>query len=255
MIQKQTDLAALAAPERLPLRPPTAAQAFGSTLVVAPHPDDESLGCGGTIALLCRAGLPVHALIVTDGTRSHPNSRRFPAPALAALREQEALAALVLLGVDAAQVNFLRQGDCAVPGPGDAAYPALVERCAALLRAIAPDTVLLPWRRDPHCDHRSVWQLLSDASQQLEPAPRLVEYPIWVWTLAEPGDAPLPDEVIAWRLDIGEVLSTKLAAIAAHRSQISALIDDDPDGFRLEPEVLAHFERPWELFIEVSPRS
>ena len=84
----------LGRPEDAPLRSRDALASFGRTLVVAPHQDDESLGCGGAIALLRELGHPVHALFVTDGSMSHPTSLRYPAPKLSQLREQEALAAL-----------------------------------------------------------------------------------------------------------------------------------------------------------------
>src|SRR5437762_1448664 len=48
-------------------------------LVLAPHPDDESLGCGGLIAESCARGGTVHVVILTDGTRSPPNSKTHPA--------------------------------------------------------------------------------------------------------------------------------------------------------------------------------
>ena len=56
----------------------------GPILVLAPHPDDESLGCGGLIAQACAAGIEVHVAILTDGSMSHPNSAAFPAQRLLA---------------------------------------------------------------------------------------------------------------------------------------------------------------------------
>ena len=50
---------------------------WGKTLVVAPHPDDESLGCGGAIVLLRKFGNEVTVLTVSDGALSHPNSKKF----------------------------------------------------------------------------------------------------------------------------------------------------------------------------------
>lgn len=242
----------LANPAALPLRPATAVAGFGPTLVIAPHPDDESLGCGGAIALLRRIGCAVRVLFVSDGTLSHPASRRFPAPALRALREREALAALGELGVDPVAAAFLRLKDRAVPLPGADGFEGALARCRAHLATItpAPATILLPWRRDPHPDHRASWQLVQAAIAGLDPPPRLVEYPIWIWELAERDDAPAWDEVTAWRLDVGAVLPHKLAAIASHRSQTTDLIDDDPEGFRLTPEILAHFGHPWETYLE-----
>jgi LmbE family N-acetylglucosaminyl deacetylase len=90
-------------------------EGLGKTMIVAPHQDDESLGCGGTIALLRNAGVPVHVMFVTNGSQSHPNSVDFPAHKLIALREQEAMQALLVLGVTSADITFLRLPDGALP--------------------------------------------------------------------------------------------------------------------------------------------
>ncbi len=80
---------------------------------------------------------------------------------------------------------------------------------------------------------------------------RLYAYPVWGWTLppeSEVGAAPR-----GARLDIARHLPTKAAAIAAHRSQTTDLIADDPAGFRLEPAMLARFARDHEIVLEVAP--
>ena len=59
-------------------------------IVIAPHPDDESLACGGLIAEACREGLKRKVVIVSDGAGSHPNSKAYPPDRLRALREAEA---------------------------------------------------------------------------------------------------------------------------------------------------------------------
>lgn len=237
-------------PRALPLLPAETVTGWGPTLVVAPHQDDESLGCGGAIALLRRSGLSVTILFISDGTGSHPNSRAYPPQRLRDMREAEALAALALLGVSGEAAIFLRLPDTAVPLPGGPGFVAAMARVGAALDAAAPRTILLPWRRDPHCDHRAAWELVRAALAGRAARPRLLEYPIWVWELAGAGDLPLPGEVDGWRLAIDEVLPQKAAAIAAHHSQTTALIDDDPTGFRLLPEVLAHFAAPWEIYLE-----
>lgn len=76
----------LADPEALPLVPGASVMIWGRTLVVAPHHDDESLGCGGAIALLRQHGCPVHALMVSDGMRSHPHLAAYPAARPRAVR-------------------------------------------------------------------------------------------------------------------------------------------------------------------------
>lgn len=240
----------LAEPALLPLMPAASVQTWGSTVVVAPHPDDESLGCGGAIALLRRYGCAVHALMVSDGTRSHPHSANYPAPRLRGVREAEAAQALELLGVPAEAITFLRYGDCAVPFAHDAHFAEAVARCRTLLEAASARTVLVPWRRDPHRDHRATYQIVAAAVQQMSAPPRVLEYPIWVWELAARDDAPAIGEMAGWRLDIADVVAQKQQAIAAHVSQTTDLIDDDPEGFRLQPDVLAHFAVPWETYLE-----
>jgi LmbE family N-acetylglucosaminyl deacetylase len=238
--------------EALPLLPPSTAGELGPTLVVAPHPDDEALGCGGTIALLRQVGIPVQVIVVSDGAASHPHSRRYPAPALRALRRSESLAGLASLGVQDEQVTFLDLPDSAVPTPSSPGGRRAGERVRGALRTW-PDvqTVLLPWRRDPHDDHRASWSLFAEALSETHPAVRRLEYPIWTLVHPGPGDLPRPDEAYLRRLDIGPVQDRKRASILAHRSQTTDLIDDDPTGYCLTDAVLAHFFEPWELLIEV----
>jgi LmbE family N-acetylglucosaminyl deacetylase len=191
-------------------------------------------------------------MVMSDGTRSHPNSRRFPAPGLRDLRERETLAALAMLGIAEDFATFLRFPDGDVPTPISSRFGDAVSLCRAYCAAVAPQTVLLPWRRDPHRDHRATHQVMMAALAQMQPMPRVLEYPIWLWMLAADGDDPLVDEVCAWRLDTSQVMQQKKAAIAAYRSQTTNLIDDDPDGFRLLPEHLLHFTQPWEIFFEAA---
>ncbi|RYU80779.1 PIG-L deacetylase family protein [Hymenobacter persicinus] len=233
-----------------PLQPAGFAATLGSTVVIAPHPDDESLGCGGLLALLRQAGQPVSTVLVSDGTMSHPNSRKFPPLARQVLREAELREALQILGVAADATLHLRLPDGAVPSRGAAGFEPAVARLRAYLAAQQPQTVLVPWRRDPHPDHRATSQLVHAACAELPVAPRLVEYVVWAWERAAAADLPQPGEVHGWRLDITAVVGIKQQAIAAHRSQLSPVIDDDPTGFRLSETMLAHFAQPFEVYLE-----
>lgn len=239
-------------PDRLPLRPERYVENFGATLVVAPHPDDESLGCGGAIALLARAGIPVRILFVSDGSGSHPGSLRYPPERLRALREDEARCAMHALGVPEHHGRFLRLPDRSVPRIGSAGFARAVEQCRECIwgDAFRPETILLPWRRDPHTDHRGAWELIDAALCASPSPPRLLEYPIWLWDLGTDDDMPAPGEANAWRLDISSVLECKRQAISAHRSQTTRMIDDSDEGWYLRPDVIARFSRPWEVFLE-----
>ncbi|QKZ13973.1 PIG-L deacetylase family protein [Spirosoma sp. KUDC1026] len=231
-------------------QPLTNLRSLGTTLVVAPHPDDESLGCGGTIARLRQLDLPVYVLFVSDGTLSHPNSPSYPADRLRDLRETEALAALHILGVPEANATFMRQKDRQVLTPDQPGFEDTVQYVTRLLAHQKPDTILVPWRRDPHPDHRASWQLVHEAVTRVSNPPRVLEYLIWLWELGDGADMPREDEVTGWRVAIDTVMAQRDQAIAAHRSQVTRLIDDDPAAFYLSPELLTHFARPRELFLE-----
>ncbi|HET6519361.1 MAG TPA: PIG-L deacetylase family protein [Geminicoccaceae bacterium] len=242
---------ALADPAALPPLPYAALDGFGPTLVAAPHPDDETLGSGGLIALLRERGVPVRVLVLTDGTGSHPNSRAYPAPRLRALREAETLAAAGHLGLDPDAVTFLREPDGRPAVPGEPGYPALLARCRAHLDAHGARTLVVTWRRDPHPDHRAAWRVMTEAAAGAALRPlRVLEVPIWLWHHPEPGDAPVAGEAGAWRLDVSPVLARKRAAGAAHRSLTTGLIADDPRGFPLPPALLARLQGPHEVYLE-----
>lgn len=224
---------------------------WGKTLVIAPHPDDESLGCGGAIALLRKYECEVAVLTVSDGTLSHPNSKKYPAPKLRELREREMIAALDILGVSEQDVTFLRLKDRNVPGESADGFTAAVKTAQKFLAKIEPQTVLIPWRRDPHPDHRASWQIFSRAVGNRENDCRVLEYPIWLWEMAQPEDLPFEENIRIYRLKVDAASSAlKHSAIRAHVSQTTTLIDDDPQGFMLSPEVLTHFDRASEVYLE-----
>lgn len=228
--------------------------ATNSVLVVAPHPDDETLGCGGAIALLRELGCSVQVLVISDGTLSHPRSVKYPAPHLRILRETETLEALSILGVEQTETSFLRLQDGSISNLKSLRLQEAVGRCSEFLQTGMPSTIFLPWRFDPHPDHRATWKLMHTALVDLKQAgvaysPRLIEYPVWDWDPAQRGDL-ISERVTGWRLDISTVLEIKRTAIAAYRSQTTDLIDDDPEGFLLTPAMLANFTQSWELYLE-----
>lgn len=218
-------------------------------LVVAPHPDDEALGCGGAIALLRLMGYTVRVLVMSDGTQSHPQSQKYPKSALQQLRAAETIAAMGLLGVERADITFLELPDGSVPGADTVGFERAVDRCYRYSIETSPRVVFLPWRYDPHPDHRATWQILHAALKQGSSVPRSIEYPIWDWDLQQRG-LLAGGGLTPWRLDIAAVLELKRQAIGMYRSQITDTIDDDPNGFRLSPEMLSNFVRPWEVYFE-----
>lgn len=221
---------------------------WGRVLCVAPHPDDESLGCGGTLARLRFLGHQVGVAWVSDGAGSHPNSARYAAPKLAQLREREARAAAQTMGVEEENLFFMGLPDGDLPFPEDARFREAVGAASEVLRRFAPDTVLLPWRRDPHRDHRATWFIWTCALESFGQMGRM-EYLVWAFERAAQEEWPDSSEATAIRVDVSAFQEQKRAAIDAHASQTTHLIDDDPTGFWLSPQVIAHFERPFEAFI------
>jgi LmbE family N-acetylglucosaminyl deacetylase len=218
----------------------------GGLVVIAPHPDDESLGCGGLIAEACAQGRPTRVVMVSDGSGSHPASKKYPRNRLRALREKEARQAIGALGLAPRDVLFLRQPDRFVPSVGPCAE-AVIEAIVACATAVAAKALFVSWRHDPHCDHQASYQMVRAAQRRLG-AVRIYEYSIWGAAL--PPATPIEPPVGGFRLAIDRHLARKRRAITAHRSQTTDMIDDDPDGFRLGASDLARFEAPYELFFE-----
>lgn len=221
----------------------------GPVLVLAPHADDESLGCGGLIAALCEAEVPVYVWLISDGTMSHPNSVAFPSDRRRDIREAEFSRACLILGVPTGRRQFFRFPDTRVPTPDTENFGQATQQFAAQLQTLNPKTIFTPWRRDPHCDHQATTALIREVISKTHWPGVLYEYPIWLYELAAQGDAPHPGEVQVFNFETEEkFLQKKQKAIKCHASQLGQIIHDDPDAFCLQPQVLAHFLIPTEFY-------
>jgi LmbE family N-acetylglucosaminyl deacetylase len=182
--------------------------------------------------------------VVTDGRQSHPRSRRFPGDALAELRHRELETAARLLTDGAGEVVWLGYPDQAAPASAAALDRALT-RLAAHTDLGAITTVWVSWRHDPHVDHRRT-AALADWLLALLPSLELWEYPIWGRFIEPDGIGP---STRLRTFDTTAQRERKRSAMAAHRSQMTGLIDDDPDGFVMTAHMQAHFLDTPELFI------
>jgi LmbE family N-acetylglucosaminyl deacetylase len=235
----------LAAMRRLPFADVRDILGGARALILAPHPDDESLGCGGLIAAACAAGMPPVIVFLTDGAASHPGSRTHPPARLSALREAEARRALALLGLPREEpVYTLRFPDTQLPSGGAGFFQA-VETLHGIALAEGCGIILGPWTHDPHCDHEAGARMAAALAQMLGLS--LLSYPVWGWL--RDGLDELPGDVHGYRLEISRFLAAKQSAIAAHASQYSGLITDSPAGFRLPADLLAVAARPFEVFL------
>ncbi|SKB68350.1 N-acetylglucosaminyl deacetylase, LmbE family [Arthrobacter sp. 49Tsu3.1M3] len=241
-----------------------AALAGRAFIVLAAHPDDESLGAGGLLARLHAVGATVRVLLCTAGEGSHPGSPTTTPEQLTAVRLQEFGDALKRLsgngsGAGAGDVAWqclgLPDGKLAAHREEiRAAVRAAVREATAVCGRAADEVVLVaPYRSDGHTDH----DVLGSVAAGLRAAAghALLEYPIWYWLWAAPGapDAGGDPAGGAWsgwfRLPLRPAeLEAKAAAMAAHVSQVRPLSGLPGDEVLLPPAFLAHFERTWETF-------
>lgn len=240
----------LAAAGQLPLLAADGLAALAPVIVLAPHPDDESLACGGLLAQLAARALPVRVVAVSDGAASHPGSRAWPPARLQELRAAELEGALAELGLPAASLRRLDLPDGGVPRAGTPRFPAALDRLQAACAGIVPRTLVTSWRHDPHTDHAATFELAVGLRARWSPAPTLLEYVVWGWHLRPetPVHAAPPH---GFRLDPGPALERKRRAIAAHGSQLGRVVTDDPNGFALEPEMVEGLAVRPELFLEM----
>lgn len=157
------------------LRDETAARRHASAVVFAPHPDDETLGCGGTIAIKRDAGTPVACVFMTDGSTSH--RAIVPAAELRDIRMGEARDAAQALGVSPGDVHFLDYPD----GRLDGLAAEAADRVRALLDRYRPQEVYVPYRRDGVADHEATYAIVLDASRRQGRPLDICEYPVWAW--------------------------------------------------------------------------
>ncbi len=171
----------------------------GRVLALAPHPDDETLGCGGALIRHRRRGDPVGVVVATDGRAGDPRGLVHPRDP-AAVRRREARAAARILGVS--RVEFWDY-----PDGGLAPTAELTERIARLLRVRRPRVLYRPGSDDPHPDHRALGLAAERALRRVRLPLLDCRYEVWA--------APRPNAV----LDISRDFSRKERALAAYGSQ------------------------------------
>ncbi|MFK3971861.1 PIG-L deacetylase family protein [Pseudomonas sp. NPDC087358] len=209
-------------------------------VVIAPHPDDEILACGGLLAAMNHRQQDVQLIAVTDGEGSHPHSTQWPPSRLISQRREESQRALAHLGLEVSRLDYRRLGiaDGQVADSAD----ALVHQLSQGLRA--DDILLTTWRHDGHCDHEATGHAAAQAAANT--GATLLEMPVWAWHWAEPNDPRIPwDQARKFLLSDAQLLR-KRQAISAHISQLQT---DSSTGQPpvLSPATLERLLQPFEL--------
>lgn len=209
-------------------------------VIVAPHPDDEVLGCGGLMHQLAQLGRPLKLISVTDGSASHPGSATWPAERLSVIRPQESAEALRRLGLPMHSLQWIRGGfaDTTVAQQED-------QLTAFIERYLEPtDVVFTTWANDGHSDHEAVGR--ASARAALATGARLHEVPVWAWHWASPEDERLPWERARKILLEPAAIARKRHAAHAFASQL----EGDPEiGLPpvLAADVLERLMQPFEV--------
>ncbi|WP_255328593.1 PIG-L deacetylase family protein [Paracoccus albicereus] len=215
-------------------------------MVLAPHPDDESLGCGGLLAYAFR-NHGARVVCMTDGSASHPNSQQWPPARLAEARRNEMRNAVAELGGSADDLNFLDHPDGWLGASDrDAVAEALVAECAAS----HVRRVFVTSAEDHHEDHRATADIGARMSR-LAPDLQIFAYPVWSRWDDPDFDRRLPEKQAVF-LPIGDARAAKLAAIEAHASQRGRLVEDDPSGFAMTDDFVTAFVDNAEIFWKVA---
>lgn len=170
-----------------------------SILVIAPHPDDEAIGCGGAIALHRKRGDAVHVVFTTDGGRA-PKGHEKTDPET---RKTEAARSLEILG--GATQDFLELED----GAGQITKN-VIKAISAAIETKKPDRIYVPWALDNHRDHKAAFNILEQALKN--PAAETTVWQYEVWTPLVPNRY----------VPIASVLAQKEKAIRAHESQMQS---------------------------------
>ncbi|MFJ1767001.1 bifunctional PIG-L family deacetylase/class I SAM-dependent methyltransferase [Amycolatopsis sp. NPDC088138] len=215
---------------------------FTRALVVAAHPDDETLGASGLLQHLHAAGTAVTLVVATDGEAAFPDAGPDERRELGRTRRQELRDSLREQGLSDVEPVWLGLPDSGLTEHEDAMTDALREH------ADGCDLVLMPWPQDPHPDHRAAGRAALAAAPV---SAHRWSYPIWLWHWHSPADTGIPwPRARSYRLTDAE-RAAKAAAVAAFPSQLKpGPRGEDPI---LPPEVLAHFDRPAETFFREPP--
>ncbi|MCY1159804.1 MAG: putative LmbE-like protein [Citricoccus sp.] len=207
-------------------------------VVVAAHPDDETLGATGLIRSVLAAGGSVRVVMASLGERSHPDSPTHTPEQLVGVRRAELASAIQALGEghrDRIELVGLGLPDGDLAAHADRVRVAVVD---LLDGHPGPAVLATHYRADGHADHDALGHALSALAADRGLA--LYEFPIWFWHWADPARHPEWRDWVRWPLT-AEDRASRRNALSAHASQVSPLSPAPGDEAILGPGMLEHF--------------
>lgn len=210
------------------------AEADRTIYIFAPHPDDETLACGGTIVKKTAQGYEIKIAVMTDGSHSHSTVLGIwsdPTPGeLAEIRKQELFEATGILGVPPGNVFFLGAEDGFLSQDEN----DMIEEVKTLLQKDQTiSEIYLPHPQDQHKDHRATNRIVLKALKDLNINPDIYFYVVW----EEPNQRYTGSKVA---IDISEGLSAKKKAVLKYKSQIESMFPNQEKSV-LTPSFVERF--------------
>jgi LmbE family N-acetylglucosaminyl deacetylase len=189
-------------------------------VVVAAHPDDETLGFGAAAAALAARGVRVRVVVASDGGAAHPDSTPRQRRHLERTRRAELQDATEILGLDAPICLGLPDGELSNH------EARLANQISELVHART--WCAATWRGDGHPDHEAVGRAAAVAAARTGAV--LLEYPVWMWHWALPGDDAVPWHRLFAMPATDAAAERKAAAARCYQTQYAA-----PDGASILP--------------------
>ncbi len=211
-------------------------------LIVAPHPDDETLGCGGTFARRAAEGCDVAVVVVTDGRHLFDLSRwkidADPTPRETSdMRKEETRRAVDLLGGRSETLRFLDVED----GTLARHIEATAETIAEIIRDVAPDEIYVTSGYEEHSDHVAACTVVRSAMAGTHSSATLYRYVIALARGASPASIDEP----SIEVDITAQMDTKRRAVQQFASHLTIAAKGQTEPFFPDPDV---WVRPTETF-------
>jgi LmbE family N-acetylglucosaminyl deacetylase len=215
------------------------AESFPDVVVLAAHPDDETIAVGGLVAALADLRVETAVVVATAGEGSHPASPVWRPRMLADVRSREVEDAVAVLD-QRATVHHL-----GLPDGGLADQRTRLRSCVA--RHVRPGTlVIAPWVADGHPDHDALGEVALEVAAGAGAA--VVHYPLWLWHWGAPAD-------LAWghvrAVEPGvEAIARKRSALERFPSQTRPLGPGPEHAPVVTAPVLARARRPFDILLD-----
>ncbi len=197
-----------------------------TTIVFTPHPDDETLGCGGTIAKRVSEGYEVRIVVMTDGRHAFSRALKMkanPSPEeLKLIRIEEMMRAAEILGVTEDKVTLLNIED----GTLEENSKEAEKRVTQIMNETRPTDVFIPYEKDHHADHRATNRIVRSSIKKLGLSVTKYQYSVYQ---KYSRLRPILDRFFRFfrrnlvEVDISDFLSVKKKAMKQFKSEITII--------------------------------